>query len=170
MNQGRERETMILVRRAQCEDTDTLLTLMDALADYETLDRPEPAARQRLIADGFERNPPRFEAFLAEDEGRTVGYAIIFETYSSFLARPTLYIEDIFVVPEARQQGAGSSLFAAMAREAVARDCGRMEWVVLDWNALAQDFYQKRGGNHLTEWQTYRLTRAELEQSVKEIN
>jgi GNAT superfamily N-acetyltransferase len=89
-----------------------------------------------------------------------VGYAIVLETYSSFLARPTLYLEDIFVRPEARCRGAGSALFAHLAQEARARGCGRMEWVVLDWNELAQRFYQKRGARRLNDWQYYRLDAA----------
>ncbi len=147
-----------------------MLSLVDALADYEKLTRPDAAARERLLADGFERAPPRYQAFLAEDDGAPVGYAVVLETYSSFLARPTLYIEDLFVVPEARGRGAGSALFARLAREALKRDCGRMEWVVLCWNELAQDFYQKRGAKHLEDWQCYRLTRDEIERLAASSN
>ena len=154
--------TTITVRRAARDDAPHLLALIDVLADYERLDRPDAPARGRLVADGFERHPPRFEAYLAEQGGTPVGYAIVFETYSSFLARPTLYIEDLFVLPDARCHGAGSALFRRLAEEAVARDCGRMEWVVLDWNDLAQDFYRRRVGRHLEDWQYYRLTRDDL--------
>lgn len=155
---------MITIRRAGREDGPVLLALIDALADYEKLDRPDALARERLLADGFERTPPRFDAFLAsEEDGTSIGYAIVLEMYSSFLARPTLFIEDIFVLPEARRRGAGSALFRHLARIALQRDCGRMEWVVLEWNTLAQDFYRKRGGEHLREWQPYRLTRPQIE-------
>ena len=154
--------TPITVRRAARLDAPRLLSLIDALADYERLERPDAEARARLVADGFERDPPRFEAYLAEQEDATVGYAIVFETYSSFLARPTLYIEDLFVLPEARCHGVGSALFRRLAEEALTRDCGRMEWVVLDWNELAQDFYRRRGGKHLLDWQYHRLTRDDL--------
>lgn len=154
---------MITVRKAERTDGQTLLLLIDALADYEKLERPDAPARTRLLADGFEHTPPRFEAFLAERDGAPVGYAIAFETYSSFLAHPTLFIEDLFVLPDARSGGAGSALFARLAREALGRDCGRMEWVVLDWNTLAQGFYQKRGARHLADWQPYRLTRDGIE-------
>jgi GNAT superfamily N-acetyltransferase len=166
-----QRDGYITVRAARRDDAPALLALVDALADYEQLDRPDAAARARLVADGFHREPRRFEALLAvargdepgEEHEAPVGYAIFFETYSSFLARPTLYIEDLFVLPERRERGAGAALFARLAREAVDRDCGRMEWVVLDWNRLAKDFYERRGGRHLAEWQTYRLTREQLE-------
>lgn len=153
----------VRVRRAEREDAPALLALVDALADYERLARPDDPARERLVRDGFVQQPPRFRAYLAEQHGTAVGYAIVFETYSSFLARPTLYIEDVFVLPEARENGAGSALFRHLAREALVADCGRMEWVVLDWNELAQKFYQRRGAQHLSEWHHYRLTREALE-------
>ncbi len=159
---------MIRVRRASLEDAPALLSLIDALADYEKLDRPDANARARLIRDGFARNPPRFRAYLAEQDDAPVGYAITFETYSSFLARPTLYVEDIFVPPDARGRGVGSALLRHLAREAVAGDCGRMEWVVLDWNELAQNFYQRRGARHLNDWQYYRLTRDAVERLAVE--
>ncbi len=159
---------MITVRQARREDADTLLQLIDALADYEKLARPDAAARERLAADGFEREPPRFQTLLADEGGVPVGYALFFETYSSFLAQPTLYIEDIFVLPEARTRGAGSVLFKALASEALARDCGRMEWVVLDWNEVAQNFYRRRGGRHLQDWHYYRLTRDGIEDLARE--
>ncbi len=151
----------ITIRRVRREDAGAFLTLIDALADYEHLDRPDAAARERLIRDGTGEQP-RYEAFLAAIDGKDVGYAIIYETYSSFLARPTLYLEDIFVLPEDRGRRAGAALFlhvAALARE---RDCGRMDWTVLDWNALAQDFYDRLGASWLKEWQLYRLTQNEL--------
>lgn len=152
---------MIVIRPALRADVEVLLGLIDALADYEKLDRPEEAARGRLLADGWERTPPRFEAFLAEEdgsEGKAVGYAIVFETYSSFLAKPTLYIEDLFVLPDARGQGAGRALFRHLASEALRRGCGRMEWVCLEWNRIAIDFYARQGGQHLDDWRNYRLT------------
>lgn len=157
----------IVVRRARREDADALLSLVDALADYEKLDRPDEGARARLTHDGFECEPARFSTLLAvepTDAGgeRPVGYAIFFETYSSFLAKPTLYMEDLFVLPDARKKGAGSALFAALAREAQERGCGRMEWVCLDWNELAIGFYEARGAQHLSDWRYYRLAGADL--------
>lgn len=153
----------IRIRRADREDAGALLTLVRALADYERLDPPTPAAQERLIADGWPGSgPPRFTAWLAETtepDGRAgaVGYAITFYTYSSFLALPTLYIEDIFILPEHRRFGAGSALFKTLEEEARRAGCGRVEWVVLDWNRTAQEFYRKLGGRHLDDWQYYRL-------------
>jgi GNAT superfamily N-acetyltransferase len=114
----------IHIRAAKREDASILLGLIDALADYEKLPRPTSEARERLIRDGFGEKP-RFEAFLAELDGRIAGYAFTFETYSSFVALPTLYLEDIFVVPEARRKGVGKALFEFCIQEAVRRGCGR---------------------------------------------
>jgi len=149
---------MRTVQPARREDANALLALVDALADYEKLARPDAAAKERLIQDGFERTPPRFWVYLAWEDDKAVGYVIALETYSSFLAKPTLYLEDFFVLPEARGQGAGGDLFRYAAAEALRRGCGRMEWVCLNWNQLAIGFYEKRGGEHLDDWRYYRLT------------
>jgi GNAT superfamily N-acetyltransferase len=145
------------VRRAAAADAGAFLSLVDALADYEKLDRPLPDARERLLRDAFGPSP-RIDVWMVEREGRAIGYAITLETYSSFLALPTLYLEDLFVVPEARGAGAGRAVFRHLAAEALRRGCGRMEWAVLDWNELAIGFYERLGGRRLTDWQTYRLT------------
>jgi GNAT superfamily N-acetyltransferase len=158
----------ILIRPATAADGDTFLTLVDALADYEKLDRPTPEARARLIADAFGERP-RISVFLGELDGQAVAYAIVLETYSSFLALPTLYLEDLFVIPDARRSGVGRAFFRALAGEALRRGCGRMEWVVLDWNQLAIDFYDKLGARRLTEWYTYRLTSEQLAQIAQPI-
>lgn len=149
------------VRALVASDVPALLDLIDALADYENLPRPDEAARRRLAADAV-ASPPRFEALLAEVDGRVSGYAIFFMTYSTFLARPTLYLEDLFVLPDARGRGAGAALFKACAAEAVRRECGRMEWVVLDWNTPSIEFYQRRGARQLKTWLPYRLDGAAL--------
>jgi GNAT superfamily N-acetyltransferase len=150
------------VRKATPSDANTVLTLVDALADYEKLQRPDAAARQRLVNDMFGEKR-RIEAFLCEHEGTVVGYAFVFETYSSFLALPTLYLEDLFVLPEYRSKKAGFALFSAVANEALRRGCGRMEWTVLDWNQIAIDFYKRLGAQHMKEWHFYRLVRPQLE-------
>jgi GNAT superfamily N-acetyltransferase len=151
------------IRPATAADAQDWLGLVDALADYEKLDRPKPDARERLIHDAFGPNP-RIWVWMAEDQGRPVGYAIVCETYSSFLARPTLYLEDLFVLPDARRGGIGQAFFRVLAAEALRRNCGRMEWVVLDWNQLAIDFYEKLNARHMREWYTYRLTADQLEE------
>lgn len=154
-------QPLFTVRKAQPADADNILRLIRALADYEKLDPPDEAAQQRLIADAFAERP-RFDVFLADLDGAIVGYAFVFETYSTFLARPTLYLEDLFVLPEYRQQKIGYALFKYCVAEAERRGCGRMEWVVLDWNRPAIDFYERQGARHLKEWHTYRLTTEDL--------
>ncbi len=146
-----------LIRPLGPADVPALLALIEALAEYEhLLPPPDPAARERLARDAIS-TPPRFEALLAEVDGGVVGYAIYFETYSTFLALPTLYLEDIFVLPEARGRGAGAALFQACAREAQRRGCGRMEWQVLAWNELALRFYARRDAQPLDDWRPFRL-------------
>lgn len=160
--QGISTATMsrIVIRRAVKRDASAFLTLVNALADYEKLKRPTPAARKRLILDGFGKKR-RFDALLAFADQKPVGYAIIFETYSSFLALPTLYLEDLFILPEYRKQKIGWQLFRTCVQEAKSRGCGRMEWVVLDWNTLAINFYDQLGAKRLKAWLPYRLSRNE---------
>jgi len=156
-------ETMsVNVRKAIPDDAPIILSLVDALAAYEKLEPPDSAAKSRLIADMFSSRP-RLDGYLAEYGKKAVGYAFVFETYSSFLALPTLYLEDLFVMPEYRTKKVGSSLFRSMVAEAHRRGCGRMEWSVLDWNQLAIDFYERFGAQHMKEWQPYRLVRADME-------
>jgi GNAT superfamily N-acetyltransferase len=157
------RDSGLVIRRATVPDAAVFLDLLDALADYENLPRPTAEARERLLRDGFGETT-LFRSYIVELEGRAVGYAITVDTYSSFLARPTLFLEDVFVIPEARGMGIGRAIFRFLAREALDRDCGRMEWVVLDWNELAIGFYERLGARQLSEWLPYRLTRDQLEQ------
>jgi GNAT superfamily N-acetyltransferase len=144
------------VRPLRPEDVPRLLELIDGLADYERLARPDSAARARLSADAL-ADPPRFRTLLAEVDGELVGYAIYFFTYSTFRGRPTLYLEDVFVLPEKRGHGAGLALFRACAREAVAQNCARMEWQVLAWNEPSIMFYRRLGARQLEDWLPFRL-------------
>ena len=146
----------LTIRRAAREDAHILIDLIRALARFEHLEPPDSMAEERLLRDGW-GDQPRFEAWLACVGERAVGYLLLFETYSTFLARPTLYIEDIFVLPEARGQGAGSALFHHAQKLAEERGCGRMEWCCLDWNTAAQAFYERAGARRLSEWFYYRL-------------
>lgn len=153
----------VVVRKAGPDDANTLIELICGLADYEQLPRPDEAARARLIEHGFGLQP-KFEVFLAEVSGRAVGYTISFETYSTFLARPTFFLEDLFVLPEYRKLKAGLALFKNCVTEAHRRECGRMEWLVLDWNENAIRFYEKLGANRLADWLPYRLMQSDLEE------
>jgi len=145
------------VRELRPADVPRLLDLIDGLADYESLPRPAAEARERLARDAT-AEPPRFRTLLAELDGDVVGYAIYFFTYSTFLARPSLYLEDIFVLPDHRGRGAGRALFRACAAEAVRQQCGRMEWAVLAWNQPSIDFYLRSGAEMLDAWRGCRLS------------
>lgn len=151
------------VRPAQPADSADILRLIDGLAAFEKLDPPDAAAKQRLIRDAFCSKPP-FEVFLAvltSEEGseQVIGYAIVLDKYSSFLALRTLFLEDIFVQLEHRGCGAGYLLFKYVVQLASDRGCGRVEFVVLDWNTHAQEFYKRIGAEQSTEWLNYRVTR-----------
>jgi GNAT superfamily N-acetyltransferase len=148
-------------------DAGVLFGLVDALAEYEKLTPPDAAARERLRRDLWGERP-RLEGWLAEMDGTAVGYAFTLETYSSFLALPTLYLEDLFVLPASRGRRAGYALFTALVEEAHRRGCGRMEWTVLDWNTLAIDFYRRLGATHMAEWQLFRLVRGDMERLLGE--
>lgn len=149
------------MERAAPADAQDFLELVDSLADYEELERPTAEARERLVRDAF-GDAPRFTLFIGRRDGRAEGYAVVFETYSTFLALPSLYLEDLFVRPEARGVGLGKALFVAVEREAVRRGCGRLEWECLNWNELAIGFYERRQAVHREEWRHYRLTADQL--------
>jgi GNAT superfamily N-acetyltransferase len=160
---GKQLAKEISIRRAERPDAPALLRLIAGLADFEKLPPPDAEAEGRLVEDGF-GDRPRFESWLAFWEGVAgpVGYAILFETYSSFLARPTLYLEDIFVLPEFRRRGIGGALLQHCIRMAHERGCGRMEWTCLEWNTQAQSAYEQLGARRLSEWYLYRLDRAAM--------
>jgi GNAT superfamily N-acetyltransferase len=170
MNSPRSLRTRTLpegvsIRPATPDDAQTILSLVRGLAAYEKLDPPDADAEARLIHDMFS-TPPRIQAYLGECDGIPAGYAFIFETYSSFLALPTLYLEDLFVLPEFRGRKLGYALFSTMVGEAYSRGCGRMEWSVLKWNRLAIDFYERLGANELKDWSVYRLVRDDMEKII----
>jgi GNAT superfamily N-acetyltransferase len=153
------------LRRATRADSAPMLHLVCALAEFEKLEPPDAEAQERLLEDAF-GDQPRIETWLAFVDGHTepVGYAIVLESYSSFLARPTLYLEDVFVLPEFRNRGIGTAFLRHCVALAHERGCGRMEWTCLDWNTRAQRVYEdKLGAQRMSEWFLYRLTRPGME-------
>jgi GNAT superfamily N-acetyltransferase len=146
----------VTLRGATAADVPTLLELIRGLAEYERLSGEVDGTEALLREHGFGPRPV-FEAILAEQDGRAVGFALYFFTFSTFKARPTLYLEDLFVRPDARGTGIGRRLLVQLARIAVQRGCGRMEWSVLDWNP-ARDFYFKLGAVAMDEWTVFRMT------------
>lgn len=155
----------VIIRRAEPNDGNAFIQLVIGLADYESLTPPDAAAQRRLLEDAFGEHV-RFELLLAEVEGQIAGYAVVFETYSTFLALPKLYLEDLFVTPEFRGLGIGEKLFRASAQEAIKRGCARMEWTVLDWNEPAIKFYERLGAEHEKAWHIYGLNEETLAQVV----
>ena len=146
----------LTIRRGTRRDVPTILALVRGLAEYERLLHECVATPAKLRRDGFGRRP-YFQTLICRRRGRPVGFALYFFTYSTFLARPTLYLEDLFVLPAERGRGAGLALLRALARLAVRRGCGRMEWTVLDWNTPARRFYRALGAGFRTEWVLTRL-------------
>ena len=157
----------VTIRKAQAGDEQAIIALISALAEYENLPPPDETAQARLMADALAERP-RFDVFLAIVDGQVTGYAFVFETYSTLLALPTLYLEDLFVLPAYRKQRIGHKLFRYCVQEAERRGCGRMDWEVLDWNHSSIAFYQRQGANHLREWQKYRLTQADIKRLAAE--
>jgi len=151
----------LTTRRATRRDVPTILRLIRGLAEYERLGPQMEATAERIRRHGFGR--PRYFETLICRRGRTpIGFALYYFTYSTFLGRPTLYLEDLFVLAEARGNGAGRALLRALAKVAVRRGCGRMEWTVLDWNTPSIRFYRKLGAKLRREWILTRLTGAPL--------
>lgn len=145
----------VVIRKGRRADANEFIGLVLALAKFEHLDPPSDAGRKRLVEDVFEKK--RINLFVAAEGKRLLGYALYFYTYSSFLAKPSLYLEDLFVLEDQRKRGVGFALFKRCVEEAVAKRCGRMEWAVLTWNEKALRFYEKLGAKRLSEWYTYRL-------------
>jgi GNAT superfamily N-acetyltransferase len=148
-------------RPAATTDRAAILAMVNAMADADKMPRLDEMAQQRLLRDAFEKK--RVEFVLAEWEAKVIGYVAIFETYSTFEARPTLFIDDLFVLPEYRGRHVAYELFRYCLREAKRRDCGRMEWMVLEGNQPAFGFYDHLQAKRMKNWVPFRLTRADIE-------
>jgi GNAT superfamily N-acetyltransferase len=144
-----------LIRFAEEKDAAILVGLIRELAQYEKL-LPEVEANEQLVRESiFQRKVA--EALIGEYNGEAVGYAIFYRNFSSFTARPGMFVEDIYVKPELRRLGFGKLFFRFMAKLAVERGCARMEWTCLDWNASSIAFYKGMGAQAMAEWTMYRL-------------
>ena len=155
-----------VIRKTRREDVDDLLHLVKKLAEYEKL-LPEVTATPELFRrNGFE-DSPYYESLLVENQDGSgpsfLGFALYFFTFSTFLGKPTLYLEDLFVLPEYRGFGIGKALLRRLARIALEKECGRMEWSVLNWNEPAIKFYKDIKAVPMDEWMVYRLTVPELQ-------
>ncbi|MBS0611621.1 MAG: GNAT family N-acetyltransferase [Proteobacteria bacterium] len=142
---------------AQPADVPLVLELIRDLARYEKLEHECIATEQQLRQSLFGERPAA-EAVMARYGGVPAGFALFFHNFSTFLARPGLYLEDLFVRPEFRSHGIGKALLKHLARLAVQRGCGRFEWSVLDWNRSARDFYESLGAKPMSDWIVHRVS------------
>lgn len=156
----------ISIREAAPDDLDLILELIVALADYEKLRhavRAEPEVLRRHLF-GADR---RAEVLIAESDAEPIGFALFFHNFSTFEGRPGIYLEDLYVKPEARGRGAGKALFRRLAQLALERDCARLEWAVLDWNEPAIAFYRSLGARPMDDWIVQRLDAKALAQLAR---
>src|ERR671931_1188571 len=145
------------IRPARVEDVPTILGLIRDLATYERAPNEVTATEEQLVDVLFGERPAA-EVLLAFEGESPVGFAVFFYNFSTWLGRPGLYLEDLFVNPDKRGKGYGRALLVELAKIARDRGCGRMEWAVLDWNEPAIKFYRKLGARSMDEWTVYRLT------------
>jgi GNAT superfamily N-acetyltransferase len=157
----------VLIRPAEPADVPVIADLIRGLARFEKLD-DDVTLTEELLTAGLFGPRPYAESILAEVEGHPAGFALFFHNFSTFLARPGLYLEDLFVLPEHRGLGIGRALLAHLARLAVERGCGRLEWSVLDWNAEAITFYERLGARANSEWTTYRVSGEAMHRLARE--
>jgi GNAT superfamily N-acetyltransferase len=158
---------MLNIRPATGADAPVIASLVRELAEYEKL-LPEAKATAADFLRELESPNPVIQVLMAEYDGMPVGFALYFFNFSTFVGRPGLYLEDLFVRPADRSRGIGRALLRALARIARERGCGRMEWAVLDWNEPALRFYRALGARQMKEWIVHRLTPAEIDQLASE--
>jgi GNAT superfamily N-acetyltransferase len=149
------------------KDIPVILRLIEGLAEYEKLSH-EVVATEASLRESLFGSLRVAEVVIVYTGTEPAGFAVFFHNYSTFLGRPGIYLEDLFVLPEWRRRGLGTQLLAHVAREAVARKCGRLEWAVLDWNEPAIAFYKKLGARAMDEWTVYRITGDALKKLASE--
>lgn len=145
------------IRSATPTDVGAIFFLIKALAEYEQLTHQVTGSEEKLQQHLF-GNRPYAEAIVAEVENQVIGFALFFPNYSTFLTKPGIYLEDLFVLPEYRRRGIGKAILIYLGKLAIERDAGRLEWNVLDWNESAISFYQMMGAKVLPDWRTCRVT------------
>ena len=155
------------IEPATPEDVPVVLDMIKALAEYEKLTHEVVASEERVRESLFGARPA-VEAVVARTGPQPVGFALWFQNYSTFLGRPGLYLEDLFVLPHWRGRGIGRALLVHLAQLAVARGYGRLEWSVLNWNESAIGFYRRLGAQPLDGWTVYRLTGEALERAARD--
>lgn len=149
------------IRKATEADTPVIFSLINQLAEYEKLSDAVITSEEELRENIFHKG--HAEVLIAEDHNVPVGFALYFYNFSTFVGRPGLYLEDLFVEPEQRGKGYGKKLFIELAKIAQEKNCGRMEWSVLNWNQPSIDFYKSLDAIPMDEWTVYRLTQDKIE-------
>lgn len=144
------------IRHAEADDVPLVLAFIRKLADYERMTHEVEASEEQIHATLFGPRPMA-EVIFAEQDGQAVGFALFFHNFSTFVGKPGLYLEDLFVEPAARGRGYGQALMVYLARLAVDRGCGRFEWSVLDWNEPSIAFYRRLGARPMDAWTVYRM-------------
>jgi GNAT superfamily N-acetyltransferase len=147
----------VRIRAGDLADVPVIAELIRGLARYEKLEH-EVVMTEEKLTDSLFGERRYAETLIAEEDGEPVGFALFFHNYSTFLAQPGIYLEDLFVLPEKRGGGVGRALLGRLAQLALDRGCGRLEWAVLDWNVDAIRFYERLGAKPNAEWTVYRLT------------
>ncbi|WP_174284932.1 GNAT family N-acetyltransferase [Sphingomonas bacterium] len=146
-----------MIRAATLADVGVILSFVRDLAAFERA--PDAVhATEAMLAQALFGVPPAAEAIIAQDDGAAIGFALFFHNFSTWTGRRGLYLEDLYITPAARGRGVGKALLRHLARIAVDRDCARLEWAVLDWNAEAIGFYRSIGAVGMDEWTVQRLT------------
>lgn len=156
----------LLIRPARPADAALVLAFVRELAEYEHLSHAVSATEQTL-RDSLFGSTPGAEVLLAFERDAPIGFAVFFHNFSTFLGRPGIYLEDLFVSPEYRGRGYGKALLARLAGLAIERNCGRVEWAVLDWNTPSIDFYKSIGAVMMTDWRIFRLKGEPLEKLAR---
>ena len=156
----------ITIRKATFADAELILDFITGLARYEKLEHEVVGNVDDIRRTLFDESPSA-EVLIAELDQKPAGFALFFTSYSTFLARPGIYLEDLFVIPEMRGHGLGKALLAQLAGLVVERDMGRLDWSVLNWNEPAIQFYESLGARGMTEWTQYRLTGEHLQTLAK---
>lgn len=157
----------VRIESATEKDLPLILSFIKGLAEYERLSH-EVLATEELLRDALFGERPAAEVIIAYEAERAVGFALFFHNFSTFLGQRGLYLEDLYVKAEARGRGTGRALLAHLARLARERNCGRLEWAVLDWNEPAINFYRSLGASSMDEWMIFRVTGEALDRLANE--
>lgn len=156
---------MFQIRKATAADSALIFDLITKLAVFEKMEKEVVTTVEELRQNIFKNNYA--EVIIAEEEDKPVGFALYFYNFSTFVGKPGLYLEDLFVEPDCRGKGYGKKLLAELSKIAKSKNCGRMEWSVLDWNTPAIDFYKSLGAKPMDEWSVFRLNEEAISNLAK---